>query len=269
MPNVLQIVVAEATTNKITNPSVEEGTTDWAAVGAGVSISRVSTQQAKGVYSVEVTPNNAIGDGVAVGSYTLSVATEYTWSAWVKGEAGVGYKIQAYDADAAAELDSTTFAATGSWERQTVTATTDGTNTNYQLRVVTTEADTNVFYVDAVQIEEKGYATTYCDGDQEGCEWAGAEHASESSRDARSRDGGRVYNVGTADLTESQLFGAGMPPVSVLTQGQALLPGRLYQRTKVRERMITVVLVVNALATSTYMSERQALIARLKPDDVN
>jgi hypothetical protein len=41
----------------------------------------------------------------------------------------------------------------------------------------------HTYYVDALQVEEKGYATTYCDGSLGvGYSWSGTAHASTSTR---------------------------------------------------------------------------------------
>lgn len=266
--NVLQVVVAEGATNLVTNPSFEKDTDGWTAVGASTALVQSVDYQRYGAYSLKVTPDTGVNDGVYF-ALTLSASTQYTATINVYGANGTPYQVYFWDVTAGAVLGSaTTWTGAGAWSEQTVTATT-GANTSIRLYIAkNNSADTTAFYVDGVQVEAKGYATTFCDGDQDGCEWTGAEHASTSTRDARSRAGGRVYNLGTANLTEAALMGAGMPPVRLLAQDQPLLPGALYQRTKVQPRIITVVFAVDGLDTSTYRSERTTLISRLKPDDV-
>src|SRR5687768_1054745 len=80
------VVIPEATTNLVTNPSVETATTGWTAVGG--SIARSTTQQRRGVYSLAVTPTSGTTDGVYFGTVSLTSGTTYTASVDVYGAPG-------------------------------------------------------------------------------------------------------------------------------------------------------------------------------------
>jgi hypothetical protein len=241
--------------------------------------------QAYGAYSGLYSPDNGPDDGLFF-QVDISSETNMQWAgqAVVKGEAGQNYQIYFLDTDLLEKLATTTWQSSGSGEEQTVTgALAPGTEWDQgrdtwstlgysTLRFYITknnEESYHDFYVDGVQVEAKGYATTYCDGDQTGCEWTATEHASTSTRDARSRAGGRIYNLGDATLKITELHGAGMPPVRLLSQDQPLLPGALYQRTKIQPRLLTFTFVARVAGdTTTYHSARSSLLSYLKPDEV-
>jgi len=93
------------------------------------------------------------------------------------------------------------------------------------------------FYVDGVQVEQLTYWTTYCDGDQQGCAWNGADHAATSTRSASSRAGGRVQDIQTDyDFDISGMFGLGTAPQTVIMDEFALLPGGELNTIKVHPR---------------------------------
>ncbi len=266
----LQAVVAETTTNLVTNPSFETNTTGWTAVGGSTTLAQDSTYQRYGAYSLKVTPASGVNDGVYFG-LTLATSTSHTATVNVLGANGVPYKVYFWDVTAGTILGSaTTWTGAGSWSEQTVTATT-GANASVRLYIVKdNDADTTAFYVDGVQVEALGYQTSFCDGDQDGCEWNGTKHGSTSTRDALSRAGGRVYNLGDATLVITELHGAGMAPVDLLSQEQPLLPGALYQRTKVKPRLLTFTFAAQVAGdTTTYHSSRSTLLSYLKPDDLS
>src|SRR5574341_261227 len=188
------IVVPEGTQNLVTNPSLEVNATGYTAVG-GTAV-RDATQQRRGVYSLKVTPTAGVNDG-AYFEITLLTNKQYTFSVDVLGVNGVPYKIYIYDVTGAVVLATTTFTGTGKWQRVTVTATT-GANTSHRLYVMkNNSADTGIFYADGWQCEQKAYNTTFVDGDQDGCTWDGAVHASMSTRSAQSRAGGRDIDFDT------------------------------------------------------------------------
>lgn len=101
------------------------------------------------------------------------------------------------------------------------------------------------FYVDGVQVERKPYVTTYCDGDQDGCQWTVMEHGSISTRSAYTRAGGKwVTLMGTTrewdDLYMTVVGGMGVAPIKNSIQSYADSPGAYYQRQKVDSRVVTL-----------------------------
>jgi hypothetical protein len=257
-----KVVVAEATTNIVGNPSVERNTTGYAGVGAATALAQSATYQRRGVYSLRVTPDTGAGDGVYYGTVTLADATAYTWTFQIRGASGIAYK--AYFADTSGNLQgtATTFSGTGAWQCVTVTYTAAGTAAR-RLYVVkdNVSGNTDVFYLDAMQVEEKAYATTYCDGDQDGCRWVGAAHSSTSTRDADAYQGGRVRDL--ADdyyapvLDES---GMGAPPLNVVSQPYALLPGGTFENAVEQASTWQLVCWLTGTSQGNLMQRHKALL---------
>lgn len=253
----------EATTNLISNPSFETDAADWTAVGG--SIARSTAKQSKGLYSLAVTPTGA-GDGVYY-ALTLSAGTVYTFSVDVWGVAGVDYRIYFYDVTASSILGTAVaFEADGNWRRYMVTATT-GANTSIRIYIEVVDASTADFYIDAAQIEQKSYATTYCDGDQDGCAWAAGKHTSTSSRSAQSSAGGRVIELDSTGygFTVQESVGAGMPPVDIIDSLPAQGDGGDFQNQVMRPRDLQLVGYVTGSDRVGYHTNRLGLIRAFSP----
>jgi len=90
------------------------------------------------------------------------------------------------------------------------------------------------YYIDGIQVEAKdGYKTTYCDGEEEGCEWNGEENASTSSRSVMSLAGGRIRNFETDyGFYVERMVSIGAGPVGFSTDGYATLPGGFVSNDK-------------------------------------
>lgn len=256
-------VLPEATTNLISNPSFEIATTGWMAVGG--SIARSSAKQTKGLYSLAVTPTGA-GDGVYC-ALTLEATTEYTFSIDVWGAAGVDYRIYIYDVTAAAILGSAVaFEADGNWRRYLVTATT-GANTSIRVCVEVVDASTADFYIDAAQVEAKGYATIYCDGDQDGCSWAAGAYTSTSSRSAQSAAGGRVIDLNSSgyEFEVKASIGVGHAPVEVIDTLPAQGIGGDFQDQVIRPRDFQLAGTIPGTDRADYHTNRLNLIRAFSP----
>lgn len=258
------IIKPEATTNLVTNPSIEVDTTGYTAVGG--SVNRVATDQRREVSCLQVTPTAGVNDGVYYGTVSLTSGQSYTFSVDIKGTDGEPYTIYFANTGGTEQGTSTDFTATGEWERQEVTWACTST-ASYRLYVTkNNDNNTDVFYLDGWQCENKAYSTTYADGNQEGCEWTGAEHGSTSNRDAQSRVGGRVYNLDTYGFYVDEMPGIGMPPIQHQVQQQPLLPGAILRGTKVQPRIFE--LVSNQIGDSheDLHSKRKDLLDVIKPD---
>jgi hypothetical protein len=266
-----KIVVPEATTNLITNPSFETNTTGWAASGTN-TIAKATTQARWGNNSLTCTYQ----DNTTMASYGITLtAAQYTFTAWVYLNStwdggAISLDIANY-AGAGTDTASNTVTATGGWYKLTMIFTPVGGDLVGDVIVKTASAATagRVIYVDAVQLELKGYATTYCDGDQEGCVWDGVTHGSTSTRSAVSRAGGRVKDLeDDYSFKIRRMIGTGMAPVENIMSGRALMAGAEYQRHIPLERYFTLVSYIKGTSTSNYNSLRQALIADISPDAV-
>lgn len=260
------VVVPEATINLISNPSFEKATTGYSAV-AGGTLARSTEKQRRGLYSGKYTPTNNTGDGIYYG-LTLAAATTYTFSVDVWGVDSVPYKVYAYDVTGGVTLAAATFTGRGSWSRRKVTFTT-GANTSIRLYLVkNSSSSTAAFYSDGWQCETKSYATTYCDGERDGCTWAAGAHTSTSSRSAQYYGGGQVVDLADYGFYMEEMTGAGMPPINNIATTPALGDGGIFQRALAKTRILTLVgMVIGSGYTLTGLhTQRQNLINRLKFD---
>lgn len=262
----ISLITPEQTINLVQNPSIEEATTNYTAVGG--SIARVITQQRRGAYSLEITPTAGVNDGAFYATVSLTSGSTYTYSIDVKGVLGIPYRIYFATTAAAVLGTPTTFTGSGAWQRVTVTYTETSTTTRRLYVEKNNNADTGAFYVDGLQCEAKSYDTTFCDGSQDGCEWNGALNASTSTRSAQSRAGGRVIDLSSFNITELANTGLGVMPLKHITQQMALQPGALLQDIKEQVRVIQIAALAGPGTFSAVYKARSDLWDALKPDRV-
>lgn len=273
---VWHIVTPEELRNKVANPSVERATTGFTAVGG--SIARSAAQQRRGVWSLAVTPTAGTTDGAYFGTVSLTNGTAYTFSVDFKGVLGVSYKI--WFADTSGNLLGTayTFTATGFWQRVQVTYTEVSTTTRRVYMTKASGTSTGVFYVDGLMVAAQTTAAdvhTYVDGDQGGCIWVGAAHASESVRSGQYRRGGKLAEIDAMGVTVLAHMGMGMPPGKHLTQSQVFLAGEKFEGRKVMPRTIDLRIKADGQSTDSTRawealhSIRQNLIEAIQPDLVS
>jgi hypothetical protein len=154
------------------------------------------------------------------------------------------------------------------WERLEVSGALSGGESAMVLAIRDASGfPADSYYVDGVQVEEKAYSTTYCDGDQDGCEWTGAEHASTSTRDALSRAGGRVKDFDDDySFPIERMVGTGAAPMENVIAERVYTPGGNYERTVVLSRVFSLVSTAIGSTLSDYHDKRQALFNVLAPD---
>lgn len=270
------VVIPEATTNLLTNPSFETGTTSWIARGSA-SIAQSTTQQYKGAASLAITPTSGSIDGAAYsGTLSLTAGTTYTASAWVLGQAGRSYTF-AITTSADVVLVVTTFTATGYWQRVSATFTETSTATRRIALRKDTHTSTTVLYLDAVQVEAKSYPTTYCDGDQLGLIpnqnpvpylWNGVAHASTSSRSAQTRAGGKVANLDEYGVYVTGYTGLGMEPVHDIVLPYSQADGAAYIDTLHDSREFAIIGRIQATSDSLLQRLRADLSGAISRDRV-
>jgi hypothetical protein len=254
LPNWFGVVIPEATTNLISNPSVEKITAGYTAVGVGVTLARTLNQQRRGAWSIEIAPAVGVVSGVYYDAAADLVAGEpYTFSLDVLGIAGRTYSIYFASAAGAAIGSVKTFIATGHWQR--VSLTYIETATLPRRFYLTQEAsDTQLFYTDGWQLENKSYDTTYCDGDLEGFvvgetayRWSGLVHASISTRSETTRSGGRILNLSDYGFNLTGFSGAGLNTMKNFSI-DSNLGGGFYQNTLESDRSLTLVGDISAVS---------------------
>ena len=189
------VQVAEATTNLITNPSLEVDTTGYQSYNA--TFTRDTTQCLYGVACGKMVGSGSSAPSVyipAVGATTMTVSPNvpYVYSVYLKGNVG-GEQIQlairwvtgagAYISTSSSSL----FTLTTSWVRYTLIATSPGTAGACSVQTNLPANSTATYFFDAQQFEQKAYVTPYCDGSLgTGHSWSGTANASTSSRTAAS-----------------------------------------------------------------------------------
>ncbi len=262
----ISLVVPLETTNLCTNPSFETGTTGWAAI-SGAALSAQLTYQTHGRYSLRIIPTAAVNDGAR---YNLTTgAGVISFSCHVRGFTAIPYRIWIGDAGGAlvpgTEVD---FIGDGAWHRYQ-THYHHGGGAFYLCISKNGSADTSMVYVDSVQCESfttETY-TTYCDGDQPGCEWLGVAHASKSRRSGQWRGGGEIITLASLDIEVKEKAGLGMPPNKQNARAYALLPGAEMRSVKIESRPVTLTCLAGG--TEAELNEtRQDLVDILKPDVV-
>lgn len=125
------------------------------------------------------------------------------------------------------------------------------------------------FDVDGAQFEpDVSAATTYIDGDQDGCIWSGAPHYSTSSRDGRDGRGGQLVSLDSVGLLVTGWKGAGAPPTDVATQTLALGDGELYSRSTAKMRTLTLAceIIGDGTGLASWHTQRRTISDLFRPD---
>ncbi|APU89191.1 putative carbohydrate-binding protein [Virus Rctr71] len=179
------VQMAEATTNLVANPSFEA----WAGAnpdGWNTINSPTIAQSSESLYGslgARVTNNStALDRGLHRDVSGLTIGQTYTLSAWVYNIVGQS-RIRAYEGGAfTTGLAASSYTSGTGWQRLVISFV--ATTTSARVLVVATSAGADCIY-DAIQLEQKAYATPYCDGSLgTGHSWSGTAHASTSSRTA-------------------------------------------------------------------------------------
>jgi hypothetical protein len=175
------VQIAEATTNKVLNPSAET-TGNFAARGTA-TVTRDTATYYVGVTSYKVVLA-AANDGIDLTLSALANANHYV-SFWVTGAAISTLQVSADGTNWNAITQEYSETIDGiTWTHCIAAIPQAQANGSTTLRIRNT-ASSGTFYVDAVQVEQKNYPTPYCDGSLgDGHSWSGTAHASQSSRAA-------------------------------------------------------------------------------------
>jgi hypothetical protein len=273
-PSRLSIIVPEATTNLLPNPSLELATTGW--TGTAVTIARSLTRQYRGAYSLSCTRTAGADAYVSSATIAVTAGQPYTLSMYVyisqmRQQCAV-LRLAWFSAGPTliSEVSSPVeYQEAGAWRRIVVSGYAPTGATLAAARVGMQGAETGaVMFVDALQLENKIYPTTYVDGDEAPLltaqypapfGWNGAAHNSSSYRLATTRAGGRVVNLAELGLTVVATIGLGMPPVNAISDPLGLSDGSNYQRSIRAERPFTVAGQFSGL-TNSALQRRRALL---------
>jgi hypothetical protein len=258
-----QIVVPTGTTdtNYATNPSAETGTTGWTATsGSG---SRAAGVGSHGAYGFTFTASAQNGRYATATLATSSGTSDWTASCYVtSGNANTVLVLR----NATDNTDLATATWTANDERLVATASV-ATSKALQVWIRDTAASawTQINF-DAVQLENTAAATTYIDGDQDGCIWTGTAHGSTSTRDGRDHRGGALVTFEDLGWSPRTWGGVGAPEVETLSQDLALFDGALYQSIKAHPRVLTISALVQAANLEALHTARRALVEAINPN---
>lgn len=183
---------AESRRNLVLNPSFETNTTGWSGAGStAATISRVTSGFFDGTAALQVVCGGTISLQGAYIPTKISVSSNkaYTFSAYVKGEAGKFLRLDVTDYNASntalTTTSSTLVPTTGSWQRLRITKTMGATASTAQLSILNVASVSHTFLVDAVLFEQSTEMNDYFDGATVDTydytySWAGTAHASAS-----------------------------------------------------------------------------------------
>jgi hypothetical protein len=265
-----QILKPQAGKNLITQPSFEldlnsYGTSPWTAVNS--TIGRTDDWQYRGTYALRVTPTANTSAGVQCDVGINGNGTDaYTFSVHGKFSLGVPYRIRLSYSSGTTVGTPYTFTGTGTTQRVSVTVPAAGIFDRVHVEK-NNSASTAVFYLDAAQLEIGSVATTYIDGDQDGCRWQGIPEFSTSVRSGQSTAGGVWLDFETdLGIIPLEMQGVGMPPIDNVATPYALLPGARFERALARSRVFTILCLVPGSTWQNMHALREALIGRVQPD---
>jgi hypothetical protein len=266
------IAIPEAATNLITNPSFETNTTGWTTDGTN-TIAQSSAFSKYGYYSAICTYQN----DTDLARYTITLtATAHAFSCWVylasNWDGGAVQLALENFTSVTTDTATTTTTTTGDWVNLEILFTPDAGDLTGDLIVETASAPTagRAIYIDGADCVATGYTTTHVDGDQDGCEWTGAEHASTSTRDALSRAGGRWRDL--ADyygLVVERMIGLGTAPVENVLTPRVVNPGAVFENVVTGPRVFSLVSTIRGTSLTDYHDQRNLLIDDIAPDALN
>jgi len=256
-----KVIEAEATTNYALNPAWRLNANF--AAEAGTTVARSSTYAKYGIYSLRV-QCNANNEGVEI---TLSALANAIHRVTMRI---AGTLPAAWDwslDDAAWTVPTLVEAIDATWSLYECNFTAAQANGSVKLSVHQNGAGAGDFYIDGVQVEAKdGYYTTFCDGEQGGCEWNGAANASTSSRSAMSLAGGRIRDLQIDyGFYVERVASIGAGPVGLSVDGYATLPGGFVANDKDEVREFALAGKIWDTSLTNLHAGRQSLIKVFRP----
>lgn len=255
-----RFIQPDGTSNEALNPSFE--TTGNFAAGGGATVTRTAAEGKYGLYGLRVqTAGN--NQGAVITTATLANAAHYV-TLRAKGTIPPNWYWS---------LDGVTFHAPtriedidDDWRLYGFLFPASEASGSTSLTIFQNGAGAGDFFIDGIQVEAKPYWTTFCDGNQPGCDWDGAPNASSSTRSAQSRAGGRLRDFWEDfGFFVQESIGAGASPIEISTRGYALLPGGELTGIKTQSRQFTLIGKFLADSEPELHANRQALIIALAP----
>lgn len=253
-----KLITPEATTNIITNPSFEDGTTGWITTGLN-TIAQSQDQYRRGLSSLKGIYISTGNLTIAQYAITFPTAGSYAVSADVfisSTYSGSSFNMQlsGFTGITGTTSVSADITLIDQWQRISLVATLAADLIgNIQLFGGSTITVNDFVYIDGVQAEAGTYATTYTD----------------TTRDALDATGGKVNDLSDdLSFTIAGQDGTGMPPVSNLSSPLALQPGSIFEDQTIDARQFTLTGSIVGSTLEDFHAKRQGLIAALNPKTV-
>lgn len=274
------VILPKETINLITNPSFETGIAGQSAQGTN-TIAQSAEYAFRGVYSLKCTYQNDTRFFIFAPTPNIDITSGLTYylHAWILVNTGWDGGNLRLTPLYITSTGTTTYnriwiAGTNpelTWYYlETKIVCTGSGVVRFQFEMTSTPTAGKFVYIDAMMLEEQDNgATTYCDGDQDGCRWSALPHASSSSRSAQSRSGGQVVDLADYNFNIRQFDGIGLPPLDHRMLDQPLVDGSLYQGSKVLPRYFLLTGAVFSTESEVdFHSQRKNIINAILPDAV-
>lgn len=207
------------TTNLITNPSAELSSSGWTTFQTGgmtlalsdvTSFSWVGAKSFRMAITASTAAANATSQIFSSAFMTTIPGLGYSFSfRGMKDNVNFSLYAQINWYNASDGLISTTAQAIPSghnadqWYKYVVSAVAPAGAVKAKVGITARHTTANLignYYGDGAQLEQRDNPTPYCDGDQPGCIWNGAAHASTSTRDAIAVRKGTVGKYGVVKI---------------------------------------------------------------------
>jgi hypothetical protein len=263
-------ILPEAGTNLVLNP-VAMGTGNYTNVATG-AVTLVTTYSYLGYKCFRMT-GAANNDGAYWSLSTLANAIHYV-TIRVHSASDITPMFD-MSLDNATYNTPTLLATEGSWYIYGYQFPAAQASGSVRLYILQNGAGAIDMYIGHIQVEQNTYATTPITGDlkgfcSDGYYWNGAPHLSSSTRAAKERSGGLEVDLETSyNFRVLYGEGSGMPPITHHAQGMALLPGGLFQGSKVEPRVLDLVSGTKVRTVATVEAARKNFINAIKPDRVS
>jgi len=257
------IIKPSAGRNYIKNPQPYTSTGGYAAFGGSTSIAVDSTNSRRGPGCIKVTPDTGTAAGVSYPGLSITTGLAYSLSLDVKGIAGQAMRI--YAVSDSQTQGTTTFTATGYWQRISLSFTAQNTGAVLLSLQRDSVASTSPFWTDGWQFEQTVYPSTFISGDMgDGYYWEGTRRDSASTRMKYVKTGGELLDLDDYCSVVS-VTGLGHGDwnqiVTKMTSG-----GDLYQDHIRKSRQFSIVVDFTGDTLGEIEGKRKVLIDALRPD---
>lgn len=276
MTGLWSIVVPSAGVNYAENPSLTQDDTGWGAYaadsGAG-SVVRTGDAAMQGFYGLHAAKTGTTGKYGVAGtplSNDLFVSGQYvTMSMFVTIPSGTRATFEVNVFNPGLLQSTVTQEGPYAGRLEATVGPLTGTSTSIGARAYIPDTYGDYIYADGFQIEADTVsflASTYFDGDTEGCYWSGVYYSNTSIRPVTVRDGGTIENLDDYGFFITGLSDTGMAGVRHNIDPYAVQDGALYRSSRTPRRVFNLSGELIGASLSDLHDKRQGLIDLFKND---